>query len=298
MNVARDETAMLPHGVFPGWPAQHFAEVNGRRVHYVAAGEGPPLILVHGLLGYSFSWRRNVAALARHFRVYAPDLPGWGYSDCPADNGYSFNHAAASIADFAGAVGEARVALVGHSLGGAAALICAAREPRLVERLVLLAPVNPFSGRARIRIALGGAPVLGHLIRGAARTLLRPLARIELKYRLYGDPRQVDDETVEGYIAPLRRPETVRVLQRTFAAWDPRQVGTLLPAVHQPVLLLWGARDRVVEPASARSLVNALPRAELAVFPGVGHELPEEAPGEVNRRIIRFCHGGTEESEE
>ncbi len=268
------------------WPPENFLLVQGRRIHYRVRGSGPALLLVHGFLGYSFSWRRNLEELARYFRVYALDLLGFGYSDRPRDYPYTFSAAAEQISEFACGVGESEIFLAGHSMGGAAALLCAARYPNLVRGLLLLAPVNPFGRRSRWLIRLVGAPLLGHLILHAARLVAWPLAGFLLR-RLYGDPTQVDADTVEGYAGPLEGIESVRVLRRMYAAWDVESVRAALPSVRQPALLLWGDRDRTVSPDSARPLAAAL-RARLEIIPGCGHLPNEEAPEVVNRLCVEF----------
>lgn len=269
------------------WPRESFATVCGWRVHYCARGAGPPLILIHGLLGYSFSWRRNLECLGRHFRVYALDLPGLGYSDRPPDYTYSFAAAADLIAGFARVVGEPQVRLAGHSFGGAVALLCASRHPQLVARLSLLAPPNPFSRRGMLRIKLGGIPRVGDALFYAARWQAPLLAKFLLRYRMYGDPGAVDEETIEGYVRPLLAPGSVRALRRMLAAWDMAGLRSALAVVRQPALLIWGGHDCIVPLASGHRLAGAL-RARLEVLPQCGHLVNEEAPDEVNRLLVSF----------
>ena len=269
------------------WPPESFLSVQGHQFHYRVQGNGPALILVHGLAGYSFSWRRNLEELARRFRVYALDLVGAGYSDRPRDYPYSFSAVALQITEFARAAGEREIFLAGHSLGGAGALLCAARFPELVRGLVLLAPVNPFSRQRRFLIRLGGMPVLGHLILHTGRLFAQPLTGFVLRHRLYGDPKRVDRDTIAGYAHPLEVFASVEVLRRTFAAWDLDSLHAALPLIKQPALLIWGDRDRTVSPDSAPLLAAAL-RAQLEIIPGCGHLPAEEAPEVVNRLILQF----------
>lgn len=261
--------------------------LQGHRIHYIVRGHGRGLVLIHGLFGHSFSWRRNLDALAAHFRVYALDLPGFGYSDRPRAYSYSFASAAELVREFAASQGESRIGVVGHSMGGAVALLCAANFPDLVERLALVSPVNPFATRGRVRIAIGGTPVLGHALLAAGRVLGTPLGAFLLRYRLYGDPKALDQETIEGYMQCLRGPRLIRAIRRVFSAWDVESVRRALPTVRQPALLIWGARDRVVPVSSAHALASAL-GAPLQIIPAAGHLANEEAPDQVNRLLIDF----------
>ncbi len=257
-----------------------FVQVAGRPVHYVAEGWGPALVLVHGLLGWSFSWRRNIGAFSKHFRVYALDLPGCGLS---GPGLLSAGEAAAFIAGFIAAVGETRAHLLGTSLGGLSALRCAAAHPEMVDRLVLVAPVNPFSdyGRGGIRL---GRTVAGEILLAAAQLAGPRLAGYLLRRRYYAHPERVTPETIEGYARPLARRGLPSQLRRVFRAWD---VALPEPFPRIPMLLVWGERDRQVPAESGRALARAL-GARLEVIPGCAHLVYEEEPEAFNRAVLRF----------
>ncbi len=267
------------------WPPERFVVLSGKRIHYYVRGSGPALILIHGLLGYSFSWRRNLEPLARQFRVYALDLPGLGYSE-RWQSPTTFLSAVELLREFAGAVGEDRVLLAGHSYGGAAALVAAARFPTLVLGLALLAPLNPLAPGAGWRARLAASP-LGDPILRLAQRYSRPLARWLLRHRLLGDPSRLEEEAVEGYLERLQDPACVGVVRQMLAAWDREVVRAALPLIRQPVLILWGGRDRVVPLSSGRRLARALD-ARLEVLPHCGHLVQEEAAAEVNRLLLEF----------
>src|SRR3954463_4671951 len=121
------------------------AMVGGHRMRYLRAGSGSPLLLVHGLLGYSFSWRFNVPALSAIRTLYAPDLLGTGFSDRPPDMDCSGRACAKRLLEFMDQVGIESVDLLGTSHGGGIAVLMAAMAPQRVRKLVLAAPVNPWS---------------------------------------------------------------------------------------------------------------------------------------------------------
>src|SRR6202049_4884048 len=122
---------------------------NPARMRYLRAGSGPALLLVHGLLGYSFSWRFTLPALARQATVYAIDMLGTGFSDRPADLDCSFKASAERLLQFMDKTDIASCDLLGTSHGGAVAMMLAALEPDRVRRLILVDPVNPWSAHGK-----------------------------------------------------------------------------------------------------------------------------------------------------
>ena len=124
---------------------EHWAEVDGHRMRYLHGGKGPPLLLIHGLLGYSFSWRFNLPVLARRFTVFAPDLPGTGFSERVPGQDCSMPAMAGRLLRFLGSQGVERFDLLGTSHGGAVAIMLAAAAKGSVRRLILVDPAHPWS---------------------------------------------------------------------------------------------------------------------------------------------------------
>ncbi len=125
-------------------------DFDGARMRYLRAGAGPPLILLHGLMAYSFSWRYTMPALAPYATVYAPDLLGSGFSDRPRID-HSMRATALRVLSFAERLGLSSFDLLGTSRGGAVAMCAAAEsvDSHTVRRLVLVCPVNPYSAHGR-----------------------------------------------------------------------------------------------------------------------------------------------------
>ncbi|MGA2990653.1 MAG: alpha/beta fold hydrolase [Candidatus Korobacteraceae bacterium] len=256
----------------------------------------PPLVLIHGLLGYSFSWRHNLAAFARERTVYAVDLPGIGYSDRPAPGtlDLSLEATASRMLEWLSALGISRVDLLGTSHGGALAMMMAALAPRqpqereeLIGRLVLAAPVNPWSRAGRFRIALLRTPLGGWMARQSAR--LRRARWIAIR-RLYADPAKLTGETFAGYSRMMDIPGTLDYCLAIVKTWhrDMAQLKPRLESIQLPALLIWGSLDGAVPPASGRELAAHLKRSELVIMPGAGHMPYEEAPAEFNRLVLKF----------
>jgi len=256
-------------------------------MRYLRAGSGRPLLLIHGLLGYSFSWRFNLGEFARCSTVYAVDLPGVGFSDRPVLD-CSLGAIARRLAGFLAQLGVREFDLLGTSHGGAVAMMLAALEPQRVRRLVLSAPANPWSSYGRLLVRFfSSAP--GRFL--APRMMgISAIHRIQLR-RMYGKASRITPGTLEGYSAAIAIPGTVEHVLRVVRCWnsDLDELRRTIPAITDiPTLLLWGTRDIPVPLASAASLQAQFRRAELVLFDGAGHLPYEEVPEAFNRAVLDF----------
>ena len=271
-------------------------DFDGARMRYLRAGSGPGLILLHGLLAYSFSWRYAMPALAPYATVYAPDMLGAGFSDRPRGMDHSMRATALRVLRFADKLGLGSFDLLGTSRGGAVAMAAAAEsmggaagaKPR-VRRLVLVCPVNPYSPHGRWL-----APFLGS--RPGAAVFRRVMNRMPFLYpywhgRLYGDRSHIPPGSLEGYKAPLAIPGLFEHGLSIVSTWtaDLRELETLLPKLAPiPTLLIWGSRDPAVYISSLEPLARHFANVQTVVFPGIGHLPYEECPEQFNRALIRF----------
>jgi pimeloyl-ACP methyl ester carboxylesterase len=269
-------------------PIEHELDLPCGITCYLEAGRGFPVVLLHGLLGYSFAWRKNIGALAEHFRVLAPDLGGCGHSAPLRDGAHGVEQWSRQLEEFLDALDILRAHVLGTSAGGAVALDFAARRPERVERLVLVAPVNPFSRRvvflARAYAATGmPTPVMNALCERAPR--LYPWL---FRHRYYFDPGRITPETIPGYLEGLRVNVTVPMLRQAIRRWKPAAMARQLSGVKAPVLLLWGAEDKLVPVSSIPRLAKALPNSTVVTIRGAGHFVYEELPEAFNEQVIRF----------
>jgi pimeloyl-ACP methyl ester carboxylesterase len=258
----------------------------------------PPVVLLHGLLGYSFSWRFTIPALAKCATVYAPDMLGAGFSDRPAGIDHSMRGTAQRVLRFVKQLGISSFDLVGTSHGGAVAMMVAAEcgrgnaGPRL-RRLVLVAPVNPFSAHGR-RLAPFAGSNLGAALVGFGAAHMKFLFPY-FHARLYAHRGNIPTGTLAGYVAPLAKPGLIEHALSIVGSWteDLRQLEMNLPRLaNVPTLLLWGSKDPAVYASSAVRLQKYFANSKLIVFPGVGHLPYEECPVEFNRAVIEFLAAG------
>jgi pimeloyl-ACP methyl ester carboxylesterase len=258
-------------------------------MRYLRSGSGPPLLLLHGLLGYSFSWRFALPALAEVATVYAVDMPGVGFSDRPANMNGGFRAHAERLLGFLDGIGVASCDLLGTSHGGAVAMMAAALAPERVRSLILVAPVNPWSAHGR-RLApfLSSPPVSWLLLR------FEPCLGIihdGLLRRLYGDPRRIRPGTLAGYSAPFRIPGTLNYGLGVVKSWksDLKDLESAMPRIANiPTLLLWGSKDSAVNPDSSARLRQQFKHCQVEIFDGVGHLPYEEVPELFNSTLIEF----------
>ena len=262
-------------------------------MRYLQAGAGRPLILVHGLMGYSFSWRFAIPALAAHAALYAIDNLGAGLSIAPEGMDCSMRAAAERVLQFADALGITDFDLLGTSHGGAvammAAALCIERHDARLKRLVLVAPVNPWSRHGRWLAPFVGGRFGSLLFRNTVERF-RSLDCLWLR-RLFGDGSKIPSDSLEGYRRPVRENRAFRYAQRIVGRWteDLAELEHALPKIRNyPTLLMWGTRDRAVSFRSAEALRQNFRDSRLVAFKGIGHLPYEEAPEEFNQELIKF----------
>ena len=270
-------------------------DFDGARMRYLRAGSGPALVLLHGLLGYSFSWRYTMPALASYATVYAPDLLGAGFSDRPRGIDHSMHATALRVLRFIDKLGLESFDLLGTSRGGAVAMAAAAEcvsagvSLRGLRRLVLVCPVNPYSSHGRKLAPFVGTNLGTALFRFGAERM--PFLFRYWHGRLYADRSEIPPGSLEGYKAPLAIPgllDHALGIVRTWTA-DLRELEALLPKLAPiPTLLMWGSKDPAVYASSMEPLARHFSNVQTVVFPGIGHLPYEECPEEFNRALIEF----------
>jgi pimeloyl-ACP methyl ester carboxylesterase len=276
--------------------AEHWLPLAGGRMRYLKAGLGRPLILVHGLLGYSFSWRFTMPALAECSTVYAPDNLGAGLSPSVPGMDCTMSATAERVLQFADALNLGEFDLLGTSHGGAVAMFvaafCAERSDSRLRRLILVDPANPWSTHGTwLAPAAGCAP--GKIVFRATIARWRLLDRLWLR-RMFGDSAKIPPDSLEGYRIPVRENHSFEHALRIVSTWtsDMKALETVITKIsHYPTLLMWGTSDRIVPFSSAEPLLRSFHNARLVALKGAGHLPYEECPLEFNRALLEFLHG-------
>lgn len=267
---------------------EKFVSVDGHRIRYLTAGSGPNLLLVHGLMGYSFSWTEILPELAKRFRIFAPDLLNLGFS-ARAEADPALPAIAERMFKFLDAVGVARADVMGSSHGGTIALQMAARERGRVDRLVLVAPSHPWSESGRWQIRLFATP-LGPPLAALMSYAPRVWMAVGL-FRLYARHQRMPRGTISGYARPMHDRRTLAYLLQIARRWEQDFAGLragLARATDVPTLLIWGDRDPIVPLRTADDLQKHLRCAELQVIPDCGHLPYEERPEEFLSAVLTY----------
>lgn len=246
------------------------------------AGEGPRLLLLHGLSAHAGTWEEVARLLRDRFTLVMPDLLSRGRSDARPDLPHDLEHELRRTRAVARATGTVGRPVLGHSQGAALALATAAAPPS-PSALVLVCPVTPWTRRPASldllrsrRVRAGLAPVLARL--------RRPLCRAVLRRRVFADPSVVDPPAVERWAEPFADPRRAEALLRTLAEWRPGRLASRMPSGPPPCRVVAGARDRRIRPGEARRLAGWLD-AELEVVQDAAHMVPVEAPDAVVRAL-------------
>lgn len=253
--------------------------VSGHRMYALTSGNGPALVLLHGLLGSAHAWYPCLPRLGEESAVYAVDSLGIGGSERVPGLDASLSAHADRLAEFLTGAGIDCADIVGTSHGGAVAMMLAARHPERVRSLVLHAPANPFSLLGDPMVHFYRSP-LGRWFAHQVPNLPEKLQELALG-RMYGNSKVVRHGALDRYMSSLRVPGTVQHVMNIVDCWfeDMRQLGAVLERLYDlPTLLVWGTHDRAVSLDSGRQLAKMLHRSELVTLPGVGHLPHDEAP--------------------
>lgn len=265
---------------------------DGRDIHFAEAGSGFPLLMLHGggpgASGVP-NYERNIAELARHFRVIVPDLPGYGRSTKGLSRKDPFGDCARAMLGLMDELQIPKACVVGNSLGGACALRMALDRPHHIAGLVLMGPGGVDTTRS--------LPTTGlkHLLdyysgEGPTKEKLRTFIRQYLVYEGGRIPDSVIDARYQASLdpevvaqPPLVRPKGLPKFSLVDFTRDAR-----LQTLQTPTLVLWGTEDRVNRPSGAHSLQRRMPNCDSYLFSRTGHWVQWERSEEFNAAVIAF----------
>ncbi|SFV05465.1 Pimeloyl-ACP methyl ester carboxylesterase [Methylobacterium sp. 174MFSha1.1] len=275
----------------------HTIRANGIRQHYLEAGSGPPVVLLHGFPETSYAWRYQIPPLSRHYRVIAPDLRGYGETDKPA-SGYDKRTMAQDLVALLDALGIDRIALVGHDRGARVATRFAKDHPGRLDRLVVMdnVPTRIVARSMNAQIARAYWFFLFHLVPDLPEALIAGREDIWLRH-FFSDwcfnPHAISGADFDAYVAAYKAPGAVRGAMADYRANQEDTAQDLVDAdvkISCPVLSLWGADFGAVGKTFDMAAVWAEMASDLrtAAIPRCGHLPHEEQPQEVNRLLLDF----------
>jgi pimeloyl-ACP methyl ester carboxylesterase len=270
-----------------------YVQAGDVRLHVAEAGEGPPLLLLHGWPQHWWCWRHLIPQLAGHYRVLAPDLRGWGFSEAPAGR-YAKATLAADIIALLDAEGLEQVSVISHDWGAYVSFLLALEHPERIERLVALDIVPPWPAASRPRPfaliqlvsyqGLVATPGLGPLTMTASPLPVRTLIRMGS-----GSGKRWSNQELDVYANVLREPARARASSALYRTFLTRELpasahGKSPERLDVPTLLLMGGASLL------RALLApmAVGNLEVREIEGAGHFLPEEVPEKVLALALPF----------
>jgi pimeloyl-ACP methyl ester carboxylesterase len=268
----------------PSGCEEAFVDVVGAHLHYVHAGTGTPMFLIHGLIGSSANWCNNIHALAQNASVYAVDMLNMGRSQRVEGLDASLRATANRIVAAMDVLDLAQVDIVAHSYGGAIALMLAALHPKRVRRLILFAPANPYSHASDLIVRVYST-ACGRYVARMLPYFPASIQRLALGQMNSGPGR---DSCLQQIVDGLRCPGTLQYVLTIVHCWfnEMARLKAVLWRVWRiPTLLVWGDHDCTVSLDSAIRLHSKLRASELIVIPG-GHSVFEDSPEESNRIML------------
>ena len=276
-----------------------YAALGAVRLHYVEAGKGPLVVLLHGFPEFWYSWRHQIPALASAgFQVVAPDMRGYNLSDKPRGVGaYALDALVEDVAQLIRDRGAARAVVVGHDWGGGVAWAFAMRHPEMLERLAVLNCPHParfFDGLRTLRQLRKSWYMLAFQLPGVPEMWLRSGDYAFLRRALRAEPLRRDafDATdVERYVAALSQPGAVAGginYYRALFRQRPGQARAAFRPIEAPVLVVWGERDPYLGAELAEPDPALVPDVRVERLPEASHWVQNDQPERVNALLLDF----------
>ena len=273
-----------------------FITLGGVKVHYLQVGEGPTVLLVHGLGTSMVTWQRNVDPLvAAGYRVLALDLPGHGDSDKPRNLSYDPVAGAELLLQFLQSQGVQQASVVGSSAGGLVVSLFALANPERVEKMVLVAS-GGLGRRVSWLLRVMSVPGLGELVYQPKLQKFNDLSR----YIFFQPPPFLEEVLHEmsrvRNLPGSRRAalQGVRSSVNLFGLRQRRYILHRLKGLSKPMMTVWGAEDRILPVSHAATVRRELPQTIVRVIPRCGHWPHMERAEEFNELLIRFLRGSLE----
>jgi pimeloyl-ACP methyl ester carboxylesterase len=276
-----------------------YADVGEVRLHYVEAGEGPLVVLLHGFPEFWYGWRAQIDGLAAAgFRVVAPDLRGYNLSSKPPGVGaYDLDRLAADVRGLVRERGEERACVAGHDWGGAVAWTMAMNHPEAVARLALLNSPHPrrFLEAVRRPAQLARSWYFGAFqLPWLPERLLRAGGWRPLRFGFEHDarPGAFAPEDIERYVEAWSQPGALTAMLSYYRAaprQSPSRLAERIRPVQAPTRVIWGERDRYLSPGVAEPPPADVPNLDRVIrLPEASHWVQHDEPARVTELLAEF----------
>ena len=263
--------------------------INNVEIYYECHGQPmnqgqEVLVLIHGYLSSSFSFRKLVPFLEKQFAILSIDLPGFGQSEKSLTFNYSLHNYGALLLDVLKELKVQDAVLVGHSMGGQIALQAALQNTEVVKKVIGLAAAGYMGPVKRSLVLASYLPFFSHILK-----IYFKKKDIAVNFsQITNKPDLITQEMMDGYIQPLDSIAFFKSLIKLMRDREGDLPPDQLQNIQQPVFLMWGDEDRIVPPRIGERFVKDLPNVHFKIFHKAGHLLPEELPEEIAQEIARF----------
>ncbi|MDM5330490.1 alpha/beta hydrolase [Neobacillus sp. CF12] len=242
------------------------------------------LVLLHGFLSSTFSFRRLIPYLNKEFQVLSIDLPPFGKSEKSNNFIYSYSNLAQTVIELVQTLGLNEITLIGHSMGGQIVLNILHQQPDIADKAVLLCS-SSYAKRSRLPLIIGSYMPYFHLY---VKFYLARSGIMKNLQNVVHDHTLISDEMLFGYLQPFLKDEIFLALTRMIRDHEGDLSAGELSRITHPCLLIWGEYDRVVPLSVGERLTKDLTRSELVILRDTGHLVPEERPEDVFLHIKQF----------
>jgi len=268
-----------------------YTTVDSIKVHYVVVGEGKPLLLIHGLGASVVTWRDNMSQLAERFRVYSIDLPGHGDSDKPNID-YNADWMVEFLRRFIESLGIERLTLVGNSVGGALALMTALAHPNMVSRLILVSSAS-LGREITLWLRLPSLLAVGEAMTGGPMSSTAFMIRKTFYDEKIATPELIG-ELRRTNSMPGAREAVLKIIRESISLLGVKRQYVRVKDLNRleiPILIVWGAEDKIIPVKHAYRAARANDRVDLHVFANCGHWPHMERAAEFNGIALEFLSG-------
>ncbi len=256
--------------------------------HYLHPTSKKTIVLLHGFLSSTFSFRRLIPFLSKSFNVLSIDLPPFGRSGKNVTFAYSYQNLASSVIHLISNLGLGKIIVLGHSMGGQIALNISKQKAELVEHIILLCS-SGYLQRSKLPLVISSYIPFFHLYvkyHLARSGVIKNLQNVVYNHQM------IDDGMIKGYLQPfIENNEIFRALTKMIRDREGDLSSEVLQTIETPSLLIWGEHDKVVPLRVGERLQKDLKKSDLIVLKETGHLVPEERPEEVYNHILKFVGG-------
>jgi pimeloyl-ACP methyl ester carboxylesterase len=274
---------------------QHrFVDAGGLRMHVAEAGQGDPIVLLHGWPQHWYEWRRQIPVLSQHYRVICPDLRGLGWTAAPP-RGYEKENMAADVVNLLDALGLERVKLIGHDWGGWCGFLICLHHPERIERYLALSIPPPW-GKLDLK-TLAALPRFSYqwfLASPLGYWTLRNRPGFVRRFISLGATEHWSREELDEFAKPLSEPERARASQQIYRTFTFKEFPKLARGAYDslrlttPTRLIVGEKDPVIRKTFLRGYQQFVDDLEVEFLPDTAHFVAEVQADLVNQRALEF----------